>query len=452
MPIIPRHNWHRLRARAGSLIFAAALVAILGLAYWLSVRHALHFDWTYAQRSSLSSVSRQLLARIDDPIGISAFARDDVARRRQIELLVDRYQRARPGIDLHYVNPDLQPDQARKFGIRAEGELVVHVGERWERVSTPTEQALSNALLRAAGGRRTLVLLNGAGDRAALGNGSFGLGRFLDQLAQQGYQIEQLDPATDPLPPPGAAVVVLVEPTEPMLPGSLRALLDYLDGGGNLLWLGRPRAPDQLLPVAESLGVSFLPGVVFDRSAAVAGFDDPLFAVARSFADHPITAQLRGLAVLPSSAGIDAEPVTGWTTAPLMATVERLSWTETGAVDSGSGYDAASRERPGPIALGVALSRPVGERTQRAVVFGDADFLANSYLGLGANLELGLNALAWLSGDDELVAINPAAAPDTRLPMSGLALSSVGAVFLLAIPLCLWAAGWGIWWWRQRQR
>ncbi len=450
MQTIPRRRWRALQERAGTLLIGGALLAILGLLYLLAIRHPLHFDWTHAQRSSLSTVSRQLLDRIEDPIRVSAFARDDVARRRQIELLVDRYRRVRPDIDLQYINPDLRPDQAREFGIRAEGELVVQVGDTWERVTTLTEQALSNALLRAAGGRRTLVFLRGDGQRAALGGGSFELGRFVDQLAKQGYQIEELDPASDGLPPPGAAVVVLADPPEPVLPGTLQALLDYLDGGGNLLWLGRPSTPDQLLPLAESLGVSFLPGVVFDRTAAVAGFDNPLFAVARSFANHPIAAQIQGLAVLPSSAGIDAEPVSGWSPAPLMATVERLSWTETGAVDDHSGYDTASRERPGPIALAVALSRTMGERTQRAVVIGDADFLANSYLGLGANLELGLNALSWLSGEDDLVAINPAAAPDTRLPMSDPALSTIGAVFLLAIPLGLWTAGWGIWWWRRR--
>jgi len=448
---VSRPWWQRLVAGAGGVLFVLSLLTGLGLVYHLAERHALHFDWTYRQRSSLSEASQRLLQQISGPIQVLAFAREDPALRRQIELLVNRYRRQRADIELSFVNPDLQPDLARDLGVRSDGELLVTLGQRQERVATLSEQALSNALRRAASGeRRTLVFVVGHGERSARGDGNFDLGRFGEQLAQQGYRIEQWDPAEVGPPAPGSAVLVLADPRTPPLPGTVEDLVAYLDQGGNLLWLGEPPGMAALSPLGESLGVAILPGVVLDRSASVAGFDDPQFAIARRLADHAITRDLQGLAVLPTSAGLDAESIGGWQAQPLLATVERLSWTETGPADGASSYDAATLERPGPIALGVALERPLAEGQQRAAVTGDADFLANAYLGLGANLELGLNLVSWLSGDDDLIAINPMPAPDTRLPLSERALSGIGLLFLLAVPLALLAAGMAIWWWRRR--
>jgi ABC-type uncharacterized transport system involved in gliding motility auxiliary subunit len=440
----------QLGSRVGNVAFVLTLLACLVLAYYLSVRHAHYFDWTYRQRSSLSPTSRQLLERVQGDIEILAFTRNDPTLRRQIELLVNRYQRARAGVVLRFINPDLQPDLARQLGVRSDGDLVLEVAGQKERVAGLSEEAISDALRRAAlGGHRPLVFMSGHGERA-LGDGNFELGRFADQLMRQGYGIEQWDPGQAGSPAADTTLLVLADPRTALPPIALERLIGYLEAGGNLLWLGDPSGPQQLGPLAESLGLSFLPGVVLDRSAAVAGFDNPQFAIARRLADHPTTRGLPGLVVLPTSSGLDAESANGWQVEPLLATVEHLSWTEVGPLDGDSAFQPNTSERPGPIALGLALARPLGERQQRVVVVGDTDFLANTYLGLGANLQLGLNLVTWLSGEDSQVRITPAAAPDTQLAMSERALSLLGLVSLLVVPLTLVATGTVTWWWRRR--
>jgi len=89
--------------------------------------------------------------------------------------------------------------------------------------------------------------------------------------------------------------------------------------------------------------------------------------------------------------------------------------------------------------------------SQRVVIAGDSDFLANSYIGAGANLQLGLNIINWLSGDDDLIAIEPKHAPDTKLQLDDTEILIIGAGFFLVLPSALFAAGLTIWFRRRRR-
>lgn len=84
-------------------------------------------------------------------------------------------------------------------------------------------------------------------------------------------------------------------------------------------------------------------------------------------------------------------------------------------------------------------------------VIGDGDFLSNTYLGNGGNLNLGINIINWLSRDDNLIAISATTAPDTQLNLSRNAALLIGFGFLFALPLALFAAGWMIWLKRRRR-
>ena len=89
--------------------------------------------------------------------------------------------------------------------------------------------------------------------------------------------------------------------------------------------------------------------------------------------------------------------------------------------------------------------------TQRIAVFGDGDFLSNSYLGNGANLELGNRLINWLSNDDSFIAIRAKSGPDQTLTLSTTVQALIGAGFLFGVPLILISSGFFIWM-RRRKR
>ena len=97
-----------------------------------------------------------------------------------------------------------------------------------------------------------------------------------------------------------------------------------------------------------------------------------------------------------------------------------------------------------------ALEREVGDKKQRIVVVGSGHFLANQYLGNGGNLDLGVNMMNWLAGDDRLITIQPRARTDLRLEMPWFATLLVTYGFLIVLPLGFLVAG-GMIWLRRRK-
>lgn len=124
------------------------------------------------------------------------------------------------------------------------------------------------------------------------------------------------------------------------------------------------------------------------------------------------------------------------------------SWVAGGDPDQSVVFDP-QRDIPGPVTLAAALERNVEDRTQRVVVVGGGAFLANAYVGLGGNLDFGINLVEWLKGDDPLIAIQPKAAMDATLNLSKTAAAIIAYGFLLGLPLVFFVTG-GVVWWRRR--
>ncbi len=99
------------------LLFLLLFGLVIGLLAWLSARYPIQVDWTASGRNTLSVASQALLTRLDKPIRVTAYVRDRSPLRESIVRLIERYQRYKPNITLHFINPDLLPDQVRQLGI-----------------------------------------------------------------------------------------------------------------------------------------------------------------------------------------------------------------------------------------------------------------------------------------------------------------------------------------------
>ena len=447
-PSLRRRLW--LQNQLFTLLFALAM----GLLAWLSTRYPLQADWTANGRNTLSAASQALLARMDAPIQITAYVREQPALRDAIVRVIGRYQRYKPDLTLHFVNPDLLPDRARELGISGDGLLYVDYGGRSEKLQQLNEQALTRVLQRLSRpGERAVLFLDGHGERKPLGIANHDLGTFGQELEKIGIRPRPLNLVAEARIPTDAAALVIAGPRTPLAPGAVEAILEYVRQGGHLLWLRDPDEPAVLQPLAAVLGIAFLPGVVVDADAPGLGIQNPAFIPIADYGPHPITEKLRAPALLPQAAALTVQPGGGWTAAVLLESQPR-SWTETGPLEGPMQFDPDSAERSGPLTVGVALVRPrpdAAPSQQRIVVIGDGDFLSNTYLGNGANLELGLNMFNWLTVDEVPILIPPRIAPDPNLTLSAGALALIAAVFLIGLPVTLIASGWLIWFRRRRR-
>lgn len=446
----------RLKLRFESYLFILLMLGAVGLLGWLSTRHGVESDWTASGRNSLAAASRELLAALDQPIRITAFARPDEILRERISDLTGRYRRVKPDVHLTLVNPDSAPQRVRELDITVDGTLLVEYQGRGETVPDLTEQALTNALQRLArGDERWVVFLQGHGERSPRGEANHDLGLFARELERKGVTVQTLTLGSTPTVPLNTTVLVIAGPQADLLQGEVALISAYLEQGGNLLWLADPEPLHGLAPIAEQLGIGFAPGVIVDASTRLFGIQDPDIALVPEYPDHAVTRGFELMTLFPRAAALTVEEREGWTATPILSTVAS-SWTETGALQGEIRRN--DHERAGPLDLGVALSRRVepegnatAARDQRVLVIGDGDFLTNAYLGNAGNLDLGMAIFNWLNHDDALIAIPAKIAPDVDLALSRPAALVIGFGFLLVLPAVLVGSGVTIWLRRRRR-
>ncbi len=441
----------RLQFKIQTGLFVVLFTGLVGLLAWLSTQYHFTIDLTANQRNSLAPATVRLLKQLEQPVRLTAFVSPLSEMKANIDTLMSRYQEHSNLIEFESVNPDLAPDQLRQFDIQRDGEIVIEVGERRENVRQISESNITNSIARLLRqGERWAVFLQGHGERDPYGGANYDLQLFASRLAAKGFQVESVNLLQSTAIPANTDILVIADPVNELLAGEVQLLQQYIEQGGALLWLAdlRDGAPPDVL--AEELELEFLPGVVVDSSAQVFGLARVDFALVADYPRHAVTTAIESLTLFPRARaltfmGQDSD----WQAVPLMVTQAR-SWNETGTLEGRISQDAEAGEQAGPLTLGYALSRSLQDtdgnlKTQRVIVSGDADFLSNQYLGNGSNLDLGLNMFDWLSYDDNLIAISPRSAPDTRLALSANRQLAIAVFFLLLMPLLLLGVGIRIW-------
>jgi ABC-type uncharacterized transport system involved in gliding motility auxiliary subunit len=445
------------QARLQGSLFLLLFVAVVIMLAWLSTRYSLQADWTASGRNSLSEASTSLLDSMPDDIAISSYATEDESVRRAVSRMVARYQRHKTNISLKFVNPDLEPDTVRDRGISVNGELVIHYQGREQSLKNLTEEGLTNALQRLSrNGDRWLIFLDGHGERKPQGIANHDLQQWGQHLVNKGFKTQSHNLAQNPQLPDNTRVLVIAGPQADLLPGEVKIISEYVEAGGNLLWLTDPGSQHGLEPLAKQLGIQFQAGMIVDPTTRVLGVNDPRFALVATYPHHAITQGFDTITLFPQAVALRLTPPAGWQGHSLLQTAER-SWSETGTMSGSIRFDQGS-DIAGPLSIGVALSRELpavddkdSGKQQRVVVIGDGDFLSNAYLGNGGNLALGNKIINWLAFDDQLITIPTVTATDKNLQLSSWAQGAIGIGFLFLLPLLLGGAGFFIWWQRRKR-
>jgi ABC-type uncharacterized transport system involved in gliding motility auxiliary subunit len=444
----------RLQLLANHGLFVVLLLALVALLAYVAREYRLEHDLTRTHRNTLSAATLEVLKQIDGPVSVTAYAAEKGARgedlHRGIREFVRPYQRAKPDIALTLVDPRAQPRAAAAAGVRTPIALVAEYKERTEHLTEFNEQSFANALMRLTRGAERLVLwLDGHGERKLTGGANHDLGEFGRQLQHKGFRVHGVNLALAQEVPANAALLVIASPQVDLLAGEVEKIRRHLAQGGNLFWLLDPEPLRGLQPVAEMLGLVLTPGVVVDPRAGQLNAS-PAFAVgvAAGYSRHPVTAQLSLNTLFPFARQIGFIESEEWRTTPLIEVAPR-GWVTAAKITDSLSFNK-NRDVPGPVTIAAAFERSVGDKQQRVVVVGNGGFLSNSFLGNGGNLDLGINIVNWLSGDDRLITIQPRPAADSMLDIDQVTLYLIAFSFLLVLPLAFILTGALIWWRRRR--
>jgi ABC-type uncharacterized transport system involved in gliding motility auxiliary subunit len=443
----------RLRLRIQSGVFLILFFALVTLIAFLARTYHKEWDVTRGARNSLSQSTLDVLRQLDGPLTVTAYALAQDPSGAEVHKLIEErmrpYRRAKPDLDLQLVDPRVEPKRTEEAGVRTPNELVIEYRKRTEhlRINEWNEQSFANTLMRLARGSASLVMwLEGHGERRLDGIANHDLGEFGRQLLQKGLKLNSLNLAIAPDVPANAAVLVITTPQTEVHPEEAAKLRRFLAKGGNLLWLIDPEPLRGLEPLAETLGLVLTPGTVVDLSLRPRA-GPPVFAVAASYGQHPVTGTFRYNATFPHARQVGVAESEDWQITPLVEVAQR-GWVEVGTLDDKPTFDA-SRDIRGPITIAAAFERAVGDRQQRVIVVGSGSFLSNTYIDRG-NLQLGIAMVNWLAAEDDLVAIDPRPAPDAHIEIGQMTLYAIALIFLLVLPVGFVLSGVIVWWRRRR--
>jgi len=435
-----------LQTRLQNIIFVVLFLVFMAMIAWFSERYNISSDWTNNSRNTLSDASIKLLDKIEGPISITSF----VSSSEQIEKFVQRYKNHKDDISLNFIDPDIEPQLARENGVRVKGELVLRYGERRENLQTLTEQSMTNALQRLArNAKRFIVFLEGHGERSPRGQANHDLSDWTAQLESRGINTQTINLGVNQQIPTNASALVIASPQVDLLPGEVSIIGNYLDKGGNLLWLSDPGKTHGLGILAEQLGIEFHPGMVVDPTTQRLGLNDPRITIIAEYGTQAVTNNFSNLTLFPQATAIELIEGSDWLADAFLITAPD-SWSETGALEGELALDAGE-DIPGPLNIGVILTRNITTEPaleQRVIVVGDGDFISNQYLGNAGNQDLGLNLANWLSRDDAFINIPTKTSTDLSLEFSASTAGIIGLFFIL-LPILLLVTGFIIW---QRRR
>ena len=465
--------FRRRQARYGAVATISVLVvlAIVVAINYLSTRQNKRWDLTLNRQNSLSEQTVKVLQNLDAPAKITVFEKNTDMERFRSRLNEYAYHSKHVTID--YIDPDTRPVVAKEFEIQAYGTVVIDYKGRRERVTTDTEQDLTNALIKAQSGvERTVYFIQGHGEKHPTRVERDGMGSATEALKRDNYKVEELVLAQMKEVPADATVVVLAGPTSDLLPAELEALQRYLARAGKLMIMLDPplNAQGPALPNVIALikewGVNVGNDVVVDASGAT---NDPTIAVAATYPYHPINERFGTLTIYPLARSLDIVTggVNGHVAQPLVQT-SRASWAEASldslTGDGGVAMEPEKGDKAGPVTIGAAVSAPVQspqaepaapadanapKPETRVVIFGDSDFATNAYGGVAGNPNFFANAVSWLAQQEGLIAIRPTQADDRRVTMTARQQTMVFIASIFVVPALVFGAGIYTWWRRR---
>ncbi len=443
-------RWLRIQG----FFFVILLIVLVGLAAWLTSRIRLSYDWTQAGRNSLTRASRKIVRSLPDRIEILAFARREDPLRPAIRHLIDRYRRVDPKMGLRFINPDIHLAEVRKLGIEADGELVIRYDGRRENLTTLSQKSITDALFRLGRNQNLWVrFVTGSGEPSITGTRPGDLGAFAKSLKREGFKLKQIDLATQPVPP-DTALLVLANPTARLLPAEVHTLIRYVNQGGALLWLMEPGPLEGLAPLARTLGIRLLKGVIVDATSRLFGISNPVWLVLTAYPENPVTESLKAETLFPDAGALGIRPESHWSHETLIKSRPLpVSWLETGSLKGTLVFNPRIGDRAGPLPIGMLLTRsklPQHPGLERVAVVANTDFLANAFLNEGGNQTLGLNLFNWLTRQSADLKLHEPTSSDRTLTLTSFDEGLLGLGFLLLIPALLF--GLGLWTWIRRRR
>jgi ABC-type uncharacterized transport system involved in gliding motility auxiliary subunit len=434
---------------ANTIVLSVAVLALVVVANFLGYRHHKRIDLTTEELYSISDQTKKVVANLSKDVKVIYFNKVD---NQQFSDLMKEYKYAGARLSYERVDRQQQPEMAKLYKARRDGDIAVAVGERIEVISNPTEQGVTNAILKVTRGAvKTICFADGHGEKALSDTQASGYSIVEQRLKDENYQLKTVLLARESQVPSECAALVVAGPQDSFSPPETAMIGKYLDGGGRAMLMLDPETNPNLGDVLNSWGIQAADNVVLDFTLEnqVYGGGGPGSPLVSDYDNHTITKDLtRRLTTFPMARAIKITGSPGANVAAILKTSEG-SYAKDKIVPGQQPKFEPEKDQKGPLTLGAAASKFVSDKEARLVVIGDSDFASNVACEFRRNADLFLNSVNWLAGDEDLISIRPKKVTNRRVDMT----TSQQRTFLLLtaalMPLAVIGSGVYIWWKRR---
>jgi ABC-type uncharacterized transport system involved in gliding motility auxiliary subunit len=439
--------------------YILVVIAVIVVANILGDRYDKSFDSTSNKRYSLSEQTAKIVKGLKQDATITYF--NQSTRFREGKDLLDEYKSLSPKVKIEYVDPDKNPQQAREAGIRNFGTAIVQVGAKKEEAKSMTEEGVTGAFIRdLKNNTRTVCFLTGSGEHQIDDSDREGFSQFKQLLAKDDYETKTVDLLQKPDVPNDCTTLVVAGPARNYVQPEVDAIKKYVEDGGRAFFMldpplkiGRSAVADNeaLTGLLQTWGVTVDKDLILDLSPVGQLFGlGPQVALVSSYSSQPIVSEIKRTATgFPLARSIQIKNAD-------KTKVEKLFDSSTSSLATTNlSSDRVSVQDPnnkkGPLTMAAAGTYNTGKENSqgRFVVIGSSGWAANRFIDFNGNSDLALNAVNWLSSDEDLISIRPKPREDRRITMTRAQLSLVRGTSQFLLPLIVVVAGFGVWWKRR---
>lgn len=441
-----------LRGGSYSLIITAVVLAIL-LAVNILVsalpETLTQYDISSTKLYSVTSNTKVVVNALDKDVTIYWIVQSD-EEDDVIENLLGKYESLSEHIDVVKKNPDVFPTFAQQYTSETvqNNSLVVECGERSRFInysdiylyeanmgsysydaSFDGEGAITSAIDYVVNEDQPKVyMLEGHGEAELPA-------AFQEQIEKENIELSTFSLLTADTVPEDADGILIYAPSGDISVEEKEMLAEYVSGGGKLMVMAGPTEDGtlkNLYSILADYGIETVDGVVVDTDREHFAFQAP-YVLLPDIESSEITDPLieeNYYAIMPISQGLIVQDSDRVTT--LLSTSE-ISFCKAAGYALSS-YEKEEGDVDGPFALAVSVA---AENEGKIIWFASSDFLNEMYnaYSSGANLDLAMNAMSSMIGENEAVAIRSKSLNYNYLTISDSTASFLKTIMIAVFPL-----------------
>ncbi len=456
--VLSKFSGRQFRFGSNTIIIFISAIVIIIVVNSLFSNNPLYWDLTQNKTNTLSVETKTLIDQIDEPINIQAFF-TDTTKIENLKRLLDNYAlESSQLISYSFIDAEVEPIAAQNAGIVHEGTLVLEMSGKKELISNPEETQINSAIFRLLfPGEKTVFFTMGHGEGDINGLGDNPYSKAIELLAYKGYSISQIDLTTLDEIPANVNTLVIAGPVTSFSENDVLIIKDFITDGRGILLLLEPeyltdinRFEDPLVTfLIDEFDIELGPDIVIDPTSLIPW---GVNAIPIKDSSHPIITNMSGLQVLEyTSRSIRSDCVISDFRCDKLIHATDQTWGETSYQQLNQGESNQDAEDfSGPISLAIALE---GYSKGRLVIVGDSSFANDNYISIYGNSDFFLNAIDWLTFQNESISISPKV--KTGRYMITLTPEQMNLIFLCSVilpPAGVFIAGIAVWSNKKRRK